>query len=107
MTSIIIRPGGEILSLGELPLELEGNQTRTRVSNILPVNRVKRAAFLMLRLVFGERGQVAAWTRSWSGPWTCTLFHNGETYTHASRQMCVEWEHERLEEIYAVFVHPS
>lgn len=97
---LFIPVGGEVISIGDMPLELEGDVKRERASNILPVNRVKRASFMLLRAVFGERGRVAEWTRQWVGPWTAHVFATGETYTAQSRRVVLQWEHERLEEFY-------
>lgn len=99
-TQIYIPPGGEVISIGDMPLELEGTARRQRASHILPVNRVKRAFFTALRTVFGERGRVAEWTRSWVGPWLGVILATGETYTHQSRRVVLDWEHKRLEAFY-------
>jgi hypothetical protein len=101
--SIFINRDGNISSIGDIPQELEqavvGTVKRQRASNILPVNRFKRALFLALRAVFGERGKVAEFTRQWQGPWICFLFATGETFVAQSRRVCLQWEHERLEAI--------
>ena len=91
---------GTIISIGDLPLELEGEQHRNRASEILPVNPIKRVAFKLLRFCFGERGRIAEWTRQWHGPWEGRVLATGETYTHLSRRAVLAWEHERLEEFY-------
>jgi hypothetical protein len=44
-----------------------------RGSYILPISRPKRWAFRLFRRLFGETGRVAAWTRSWRGPWRVDL----------------------------------
>lgn len=100
-TEILFVPvGGEVISIGEMPLELQGDVKRERASNILPVNRFKRVCFLLLRAVFGERGRVAEWTRQWYGPWTGRLFATGETFTAQSRRVVLDWERRRLEDFY-------
>lgn len=100
---LFIRSDGLILSVGDPPqLEVMGEAaltTRKRASSILPVNPVKRICFRLLRLLFGERGKVAGWTRRWYGPWTAKLFATGETFTAQSRRVVLSWEHRRLEEI--------
>ena len=40
-----------------------------RGGHVLPARPVKRAAFRLLRGLFGYRGRVAEWTRGWSGDW--------------------------------------
>ena len=58
-------------------LETAGHATRRRASQVHPVNRIKRAAFYTLRGLFGERGRVSDWTRSWVGNWEVDLAVSG------------------------------
>lgn len=97
---LFVGSNGQIEVIGDAPLELEqiGDCRRERVSSIVPVNPWKRAAFILLRAMFGERGRVAEWTRSWHGPWSCWVFATGERYEHQSRRCCIAWERERLAE---------
>ncbi len=92
---------GQIQVIGDVPLELAqiGECKRERASSIVPVNLWKRAAFILLRAVFGERGRVAEFTRSWTGPWTGWLFSTGERFTAQSRRVVLKWERERLADI--------
>lgn len=39
---------------------------------------LKRLAFRFLRRCFGNRGKVAAWTRTWRGPWIVIRADNGQ-----------------------------
>ena len=98
---LFVRSDGTIQVIGDAPQELAGMGERVcnRASNILPVRRGKRAMFLLLRLLFGERGRVAEFTRRWQGPWIAMLFATGETYMHQSRLCCLDWEHRRLNQI--------
>jgi hypothetical protein len=41
----------------------------TRVGFVWPEKRVERAAFRVLRKVFGSKGRVTDWTRRWRGRW--------------------------------------
>lgn len=99
--TMFIRVDGQIETIGDPPLEMEqiGDCWRQRASSIVPVHLGKRIAFLLLRVIFGERGITAEWTRQWHGPWLCELYATGETYVHQSRRCCLAWEHKRLEEI--------
>lgn len=99
--NIFIKPGGEMIFLGDAPQELAdlGTGTRRRASSIVPLHRGRRFLFLLLRAIFGERGITAEFTRSWQGPWLCVLFETGETFIHQSRRCCIKWEHERLEQL--------
>lgn len=96
--NVFISDVGEINTIGDVgAIEGLGPVTRRRASEILPVNRFKRAAFVGLRAMFGERGRVAEWTRQWQGPWTARLLDTGETFTAQSRRIVLRWEHHRLE----------
>jgi hypothetical protein len=98
MTTITILPDGTVEFLGECPLDLPlSNPIRRRVSVILPAHNWKRIAFKNLRTVFGEQGRVAAWTRTWTGPWTARILATGETYTAETRAQCIAWEIEQLQ----------
>lgn len=74
-----------------------GEVTVRRASHIWPVHPIKRAAFRILRLAFGERGQVAAWTRRWKGGWQAILIDSQRTFTHPSRRVCLDWERRVLD----------
>lgn len=78
----------DLISLPEL-----GAVTRTRVSHIRPVHRLKRRAFIALR-IFGDKGRIAAWTRTWRGPWHVEIIGSPLTFTHLSRAACLAWEHD-------------
>lgn len=100
---LYVQLDGSIKILGDAPPELAallGEGTRRRASSILPLHRGKRAWFLFLRLLFGERGRVAEWTRQWQGPWWTKVFATGDEFIHQSRKVCLKWEHERLEAFY-------
>lgn len=108
---LLTHTGSITRTLGDLPFRLPHSALRIeRASHIWPVHPVKRAAFRLLRLGFGERGRVATWTRSWRGPWGVRLlnpkpeirnpkeirtpnFH----FTHPSRRVCLAWERRTLE----------
>lgn len=40
-----------------------------RAGYVLPQAALERLAFRLLRRMFDGGGRVAAWTRTWSGPW--------------------------------------
>lgn len=82
--------------LDNLPFSLGPRRIR-RVSQILPINMSKRMTFLFLRLIFGENGKVADWTRTWHGPWQATLLCNGRQFISQERSVCLMWERTQLE----------
>lgn len=97
---LFVPVGGEIISIGDPPIALEGEVKKERASHILPVNRGLRAAFLLLRWAFGEEGRVAAWTRTWRCRWYTEIIATGETFTSRDRQACLDWERRKLERMY-------
>lgn len=86
------------LTSGEFSVETLGNVTKKRYSHIWPSNRVKRAAFRVLRSLFSERGRVAQWCRSWRCTWEVRLVgsENVVRYASQSRAACIEWESRNL-----------
>jgi len=80
MTTITFNPDGSMSFIGadealagELHSALGGQRVRRRASHVEPVGLAHRLAFRILRRFFGEHGRVAAWTRSWRGPWRVDL----------------------------------
>jgi len=45
---------------------------------VWPQRRLKRFAFRLLRKLFGRNGRIAAWTRTWRGPWTVIVAATGQ-----------------------------
>ena len=65
----------------------------------LPASPSKRAAFRLLRRLFGDRGRVAAWTRTWPGPWLVQMSPTGDVLgPFANRDAAVRAEVRYLEE---------
>jgi len=98
--TIHIMQDGTIKAVGgeQLPLAELGQVESRRASRILPVNIFKRCAFIMLRKVFGDRGRVATFTRSWSGPWQVRVIGSPRQFTAPSRRLAIAWEQEILNE---------
>jgi hypothetical protein len=96
--TIFIEPDGSVSFLGDTcPIDLPlGNPIRRRVSVIHPVSPLKKVAFLFFRLVAGETGRVADWTRRWSGPWRATILATGQSAVFERRQAAIDWEMEIL-----------
>ena len=96
---ITIEPDGRMVTFGDAPeLESLGTVKRQRVSHILPVHADKQIAFRILRILFGERGRVAAWTRTWCGPWIVLMVNSRKVFAHPSRAVCIQWERRELDE---------
>jgi len=100
---ILVATDGNMTLLDGCGVELErfGSARRSRASHDLPVAALKRSAFRLLRLLFGECGRVSEWTRGWRGPWQVTFnreanvphFVTGTVaYTHAEREKCLAFE---------------
>ena len=98
MSLVVVGPDGCLRTLGgdNLPLEGLGVVHKRRASHILPLNNPKRAVFRLLRRVFGEKGRVAAWTRTWRGPWEAHILATGERFVSWNRQSCLDWEHSTI-----------
>jgi len=77
----------------DLPL---GNGTRRRLSHIRPEKFWKKAAFILLRRAFGDRGNMAYWTRTWRGPWRATIISTGQTEVFETREEAIQFELEIL-----------
>ena len=90
--TLYIDERGTIRALGN-PLDLPGAGKPERYSEIVPVNRPLRIAFRVLRFVFGDKGRVSDFTRSWPCVWQATILHSGQSARCASRQQLIEWEH--------------
>ena len=87
------------LATDALPLASIGQTTKRRVSHIWPCHPVKRIAFRVLRSLFGERGAVPTWCRSWRGPWEVRFARNIHrvVFSHPSRRVCLAWEINQLD----------
>jgi len=69
-----IRPDGDMLIIKHPNTEFdtgnigEGHGWHTG-GHVWPQGKALRLAFKVLRFVFGRKGIVAEWTRTWGGPW--------------------------------------
>lgn len=96
---ISLESDGTVTYMGDLPFELPlTNQSRRRVSVIQPSNLLKRRMFLFLRCVAGETGRVAAWTRTWAGPWRAVILATGQSATFNTRAEAITWEIQTLDD---------
>lgn len=86
-----------------VPMHELGVVTRTRISHIVPLWFPKRAVFRLLRIMFGERGRVADWTRSWRGPWHASIVATGAWSVFEKRADCVAWEIQQINDNPAKF----
>lgn len=97
---IRIRADGylEWLSPPPMPLKLE-KQTRVRYSEITPLNPWLCIAFRTLRFLFGEKGRVSDWTRSWKVVWLAHILmgeHKDEAQVSQYRDALITWEHSKF-----------
>lgn len=103
---IHIGPGGVVRAVHKEGFDFTalGCGPPVRGSNVLPGGRVKAAAFLLLRRLFGETGHVAAWTRRWQGPWQVDYSPLGDEYRYClprrfeAREQALAAEEEHLHE---------
>lgn len=92
---LLIGSDGLIQTLGDPPSAIAslGTVQRKRISHIRPVKQPKRAAFMLLRWLFGDRGKVAAWTRTWTGcRWEVKFIDRPWNALFKNRDNAVEWE---------------
>jgi hypothetical protein len=90
---VTIHPDGQVEYIGTLPIDLPlENPVKRRVSHIIPVRWHKRIAFRILRMIFGESGKAAAWTRRWTGPWLAIIIATHQTKTFNTRAEAITWE---------------
>ena len=92
-----IKRDGTLEFLGAPPpgLVLPAGTTKRRFSEIVPVHPVKRAAFRLLRWMFGEDGRVARWTRGWRCRWEAIILlgpARGKRCQCEHRDMLLFWE---------------
>jgi hypothetical protein len=102
--TIIAKPNGDIEFLGggqhagkllHLPL---GTMRKRRVSIIEPLWEPKRTLFRLLRHAFGDEGKVAAYTRTWRGPWKCRILATGAWSVFEYRSNALRWEEQQVTE---------
>lgn len=93
-----LKPDGTVESIGNpLGLPFARGARKRRLSTITPwLAPIKGPAFRILRLVFGDDGRVAAWTRTWRGPWIVRILATGEWTVREKRADCIDWEIEQL-----------
>ena len=70
----------------------EGSHSQRRASNVLPHNPIKRIAFKALRLVFGNRGRVSDWTRTWTGENIVNIVGGPTLGPFGSRREALDYE---------------
>lgn len=102
---VIIGPDGEMEFINAEPLAgllHEGQASVKRASRVEPVSPIKRLAFRVIRRLVSDESRLAAWTRTWKGPWVADMALSGgpvltgaEGKGFASRQAAIgaeiEW----------------
>jgi hypothetical protein len=101
-TALYIAPDGTVSAVADETAQdiaaTLGDPVKTRASHVLPVHPGKQFAFVLLRSMFGDAGRIAAWCRSWRGPWQ--VFWKGDrkpSFQHPSRRVCIQWEIDQLQ----------
>lgn len=93
---IKIKPNGTLEFLGEPPPGFPVHMAeRTRFSEILPVPHLRWLAFRIIRWMFGEKGRVSNWTRTWKCRWYCVILRGrqrGAVRISNNRSELLEWE---------------
>ena len=73
-----------------------GVVVKERASYIYPLDMGRRWLFHFFRLLFGDSGKVADWTRRWKCVWICELADGSDWKVSDSREDLVDWEHKQL-----------
>ena len=88
-----LKPDGAVQYIDPAASQLvTGNVTKHRASHVLPVGRIRRAAFILLRWCFGETGAVAEWTRGWKCRWLVQIVDGPTAGPFDARQAAIDWE---------------
>jgi hypothetical protein len=91
--TLSIRPDGSVQYIDPAASQLvTGKATKRRASHVLPVGRIRRAAFILLRWCFGETGAVAEWTRGWNCRWLVQIVDGPTAGPFNARQAAIDWE---------------
>ena len=91
-TVINILEDGTAESLGSVDIPDCEVIRKVRVSTIQPAHPVKRVWFKLLRLMFGDNGRVAEYTRTFDTIWVVTIIDTNESFESRSRDECIQWE---------------
>lgn len=99
--TLFLGTDGKIRYLDDGRSRFEGekaSEDSRRVSHIVPVSWFLWLAFRLLRFAFGDKGRVAAWTRSWGCHWLLDLTPSGgaRIKPFMSRAKAVEYEEKWL-----------
>ena len=106
MTRRVIIKDGHICGFAD-EVEIDGvrisDATTTRVSRVLPTNRVKRLLFVLLRAVVSDKSGMAQWSREWKGPWLVSI--DGENFgPFASRDAAIRFEKDKIHAVGKLFL---
>lgn len=96
--TMILKPNGEVEWIEGEPFIPVINVKRRRLSHVTPAFApIRLPLFKLLRRVFGDRGRVAAWTRTWRGPWKVKIVATGEWSLFEKRSDAIAWEMEQVQ----------
>lgn len=91
-----IKSDGSFEFLGSPPPGFAvGVTSKSRFSEILPVNPALRWLFIRLRRAFGEDGIFGEWTRTWPCLWRCEILkgsRKGSSAVSKHRHELISWE---------------
>ena len=90
---VVVHDGETATTLGS-EYDLGVVVSRRRVSHIWPKSLVLRLVFMMIRLVAGDEGVLAHWTRRWRCQWTVRWVEAPHVVVYESRRRdeCIRWE---------------
>lgn len=94
--SIIANHDTQASAVQSLSAALGSVQRVRRGGHVVPADRIRRSVFRLLRRLLGSGGRVAAWTRTWPGPWLVKMASGDVLGPFADRDVAVEAEIEHL-----------
>lgn len=76
-SAVIFHPDTQVGLADAIATTLGKTVESRRGGHVLPQGHTKRAAFRIVRRLFGSGGWMADWTRTWRGPWIVIRADNG------------------------------
>lgn len=91
--AISLKPDGSVQYIDPAAGQfVKGAASKRRASHVLPAGVVRRAAFILLRSLFGETGAVSDWTRRWNCSWVVQIVNGPHAGPFEKRQAAIDWE---------------
>lgn len=90
--TILIRTDGRIEYVDHDGDGIPGKRTTRRASHVWPCGFWRRMAFRLIRACCSDESRLAAWTRTWRGPWMVKIIGGPEGGPFEERKVALRWE---------------